>query len=173
MEYLDELIKKQIVSKDLLNQAKKIAEEKYSGDIESALYELGIPEDVVRDEKSELAGIPTKEVITKNVSGDLLNYIPQESAEHYRFVPIGFSEGILEVGVLDPENMVALDALQFISTKSGVPYKVFVITKSEFNAIIQNYKGMTPEVDQALSQIDSELEEANKMVIDNKNPQDS
>ena len=31
-------------------------------------------------------------------------------------------DGALEVGITDPDNVEALDALQFISSKIGIPY---------------------------------------------------
>ena len=50
---------------------------------------------------------------------------------HYHFVPFGLKDGILEIGITDPEDIQRTDVLQFISTKLDVPFKLFLITKSD------------------------------------------
>src|ERR1700677_3134528 len=45
----------------------------------------------------------------------VFDYIPVDSARNYGFVPLDEVEGALEVGITDPDNIEALDALQFIS----------------------------------------------------------
>ena len=48
---------------------------------------------------------------------------------HYKFVPIGLQDNVLEVGILDPDNIEARDALNFISAKINLPFKIFLIKK--------------------------------------------
>jgi hypothetical protein len=55
----------------------------------------------------------------KNVPFDVLRFVPEESARYYRFAPLGVADGALEVGVTDPDNLEARDALTFISAKGG------------------------------------------------------
>jgi hypothetical protein len=65
-----------------------------------------------------------------------LRYIPEESARHYRFAPLGrIADGVLEVGVTDPDNLEARDALTFISAKVGMPYKLFFISDTDFDKL--------------------------------------
>ncbi len=75
--------------------------------------------------------------------------------------PIGLADNVLEVGVTDPGNIQAMDALQFIAGKLNIPFKIFLISKSDFKKVIGNYKGITGEVDQALSDLDTEIADAN------------
>jgi type IV pilus assembly protein PilB len=83
-----------------------------------------------------------------------LDYIPQESAEHYQFVPLNIADGVLEVGIVDPDNIEALDALQFISTRVGMPYKLFLISKGDFDKVMEEYGSLSGEVDEALSELE-------------------
>ncbi len=92
-----------------------------------------------------------------NLSSKVLDYIPQESALHYRVVPLGVRDGVLEVGALDPNDLEARDALNFISARIGLPYKLFSITKEDFNTAIDKYEGLSGEVNKALSELDTEL----------------
>jgi type IV pilus assembly protein PilB len=85
-----------------------------------------------------------------------LEYIPQESSEHYEFAPISITDGVLEVGIMDPDNIEALDALQFISTRAGMPYKLFLISQSDFDHVIEEYGSLTGEVGEALTELNEE-----------------
>ena len=110
----------------------------------------------VNSKKSAL-GIPTRSLKDVRVSDKILEYISQESAEHYRVVPIGVRDGVLEVGALDPSDLETRDALNFISSRIGMPYKLFLINENDFGLMLEKYKGLSGEVTKALSELESEL----------------
>ena len=169
MNILEELIKRGVLTEEKAREVVRIANEKYEGDIDSASTFLGVSEDDILDVKSVLFGIPKKEVTAKSVSPDLTKYISEDSVSHYKVVPVGMADGILEVGIVDPSNIEAMDALQFISTKMNVPFRMFVIKNSAFQKILEQYKGLAGEVDTALSELDSEIQETDTSdVIVNK-----
>jgi len=89
------------------------------------------------------SSIPTRDLKNIAVSEKLLEYISQESAEYYKIVPIEVKDGVLEVGALDPNNLKARDALNFISSRIGMPYKLFLISENDFKLILEKYKGLT------------------------------
>jgi len=97
-------------------------------------------------------GLPTRILGDPPVSQDVFQYIPVHSARHYGFVPLALVEGALEVGVIDPDNIEALDALQFISGQLGIPYKIFLITKQDFERVLNAYENISGEVGKALSE---------------------
>ena len=102
--------------------------------------------------------IPTREIPTDHkIPADVLNYISRNSVAYYQFVPIGQQDGILEVGMLDPNNLEARDALQFIASKLGLPYKIFQISQVSFDNVLQSYEGLTTQVSKALSDLDVEI----------------
>ncbi len=87
---------------------------------------------------------------------DVLRAIPQESAEHYEFAPLAIVDDVLEVGMVDPESIVAMDALNFISRTSGYPFKIFKITKEDFDKVLTMYRGLRGEVEQAITDLATE-----------------
>lgn len=91
------------------------------------------------------------------IPADVLNYVSRNSAAYYQFVPIGLTDGVLEVGMLDPNNLEARDALQFIASKLGLPYKIFQISQASFDNVLQSYEGLTTQVSKALSDLDVEI----------------
>ena len=107
--------------------------------------------------------IPQRSLAGKKISPEILKYIPEESAKHYQFVPIGIKDGVLEIGIVDPDNVEARNAVSFISDKLGLPFKFFLITTKDFRAVIDNYKSLSSEVGKALGELDSELADEDKL----------
>ncbi len=133
------------------------AELKKGGTEEGALMKLGVATKDILAVKGEYYGVPTREIGEKPVPFDILRYIPEESARYYRLSPIGLEDGALLVGVTDPDNLEARDALTFISAKIGMPYKLFLITETDFDRLLEQYKGLSGEVGKALNELETEV----------------
>lgn len=155
MQLLQALSDKGVV--DAARRAEVEAEIQKGATEESALTKVGIAGKDILAVKGEYYGVPTRELGDTTVPFDVLRFVPEESARHYQLVPIGVSEGVLEVGVTDPDNLEARDALTFISAKVGMPYKLFLITEADFEKLLNQYKGLSGEVGKALGELETEL----------------
>src|SRR4051812_29748377 len=100
--------------------------------------------------------VPTRSLGDAKISYDILHYIPQESAEHYKIAPLGVVEGVLEVGMVDPEDFQGIDALNFIARATGMPFKVLKISEQDFEKVLAMYRGLGGTVDQAISDMAKE-----------------
>ncbi len=105
------------------------------------------------------AEIPTKKLGGGAIDSNTIQYIPRDSAVHYRFIPVNVVDGVLEVGMVDPDDIEARDALQFIAAKTGTPFKVFLISEEDFTSALKSYEGLSGKVDQALDAYKSLKEE--------------
>ena len=156
MSFLEELVKKGTIKESQILDIKNRAKDKHDGDIDATLIEMGIPEEEILKIKGEYFNMPIKKVNGKDVTFSILKYIPEDSARHYKFVPFSLTEGVLEVGVIDPDNIEALDALQFISAKLGVPFKIFLISKKDYESILEGYKGLSNQVEEAVGEFNDD-----------------
>lgn len=102
--------------------------------------------------------IPRRSLKDEEPSFDVLKYIPEESAQHYRFVPIGMKDGVLEIGLIDADNMAARDAVSFITSRLNLPYKFFLISEEDFAKMLGGYKGLSGQVTRALEELDTTKE---------------
>ncbi len=169
MNFLEALVEEGLLTRELAVKISNLARKNYAGDIDEALAkESDIAEDALLAFKSKFFKIPSKSIGPKEVDPKILEYISEDSARQYSFIPVGLKDKVLEVGIVDPARTDSLDALQFISSRNEMPYKLFVVTKKNFEALLGNYKGMTGEVDQALSDLDTELSKADAAVRDMK-----
>ncbi|MDQ5957855.1 MAG: type pilus assembly protein PilB, partial [Patescibacteria group bacterium] len=94
--------------------------------------------------------IPVATLAGDRIPFDVLKYIPEDSASYYRFIPLDFNDGVLQVGMVDPDNIEARDALQFIASKNNIPFKIFVVSESDFKIALKSYEGLGGQVDRAL-----------------------
>lgn len=162
MIIIDELVKRGILDKDQAQNVLKVAKEKYNGSIDEALLGLNINEEKVLKVKGEIFGIPVKNIRPEDVPASVLKLIPIDAARVYQFIPINLTDSFLEVGIIDPENVQAIDALTFITAKLNKPFKLFLIATSVYNKLVNAYEGNSSmEVDQALNELDSEIADAN------------
>ena len=92
-------------------------------------------------------------------SKDVLAEIPEEAAKNYKILPLRKFKDILEVGMVNPEDIGAREALSFIAAQKKVKINVFVITISDFNKLVGYYKTFKGEVKEAMEELRRELED--------------
>ncbi|HEX5774950.1 MAG TPA: GspE/PulE family protein [Candidatus Paceibacterota bacterium] len=127
--------------------------------IETLLEKRGISIEQILKAKAKRYDLPYRILPAQEIEHEVLEFIPEESAQHYRFVPLAIADAALEIGIVDPDNLEALDALQFISTRVGMPYKLFIISETDFARVLKEYENLTGEVDEALTEYEVTLEE--------------
>lgn len=155
--FLEFLLSQQIITELQYNKVLAEVDTQYEGDITRALLAGGISEDSITQAKASFYKLPYQKITSRAVPYEILKYIPEDAARHYKFVPIAFGDGVLSVGVTEPENMESMNALQFISVKLNVPFKVFLISRADFLAVTDNYKALSQEVDKAVGELNTEL----------------
>ncbi|MBI2054572.1 MAG: type II/IV secretion system protein, partial [Candidatus Sungbacteria bacterium] len=136
----------------------KSAAKKKGVTAEEMLYERGVSEEVVLQAKGEVFGLPVKKLPGAKIEFNVLRQVPEESARFYKFVPLGEEAGFFEIGMMNPDDTSAQQALKFISGRVKKPFKIFLISPSDFQAVLQEYKSIGGEVTKALSEFEREAE---------------
>lgn len=138
--------------------------------LEHALLAAGVTPEVTREKLAEFYAIPAyipkpEETIPQNV----LEFLSVEAAKNYRVIPLKLEDDTLLVGVNDPEDLRLREALNFISTKHGIPYKFAFLLEQDLNKLLAAYDSLTGEVGQALTSLEGEL---NKEIAERKTEED-
>ena len=111
--------------------------------------------------------IPVRDLKGIKIPLDVLKYVPRDSAEYFQMLPLAVADGVLELGLTDPDSPEARDAVQFIASKNDIPYKIFLISKSGFEEGLKNYEGLvTSSTDEnaVADDLGRNIEEAEKTV---------
>ncbi len=126
--------------------------------LESSLLELGMSDDSVRSLFAEFYEIPAFTIPEGfNISEEILNYVPEESAIHYGLVPLLIEDEVLVIGVNDPENLQIREVLNFISTKHNIGYKLVFMLTQDISRAQHFYSNLQGEVTDALDVLETEL----------------
>ncbi len=156
MGILDILANKDFIKRTDIASIKE--EARLSGEsIERILIKRGVSMEEVLLAKGELFNLPVRTLSDTPISFKILEFIPEESATHYKFVPLDLKDGVLEVGIVEPDDIDARDALNFISAKIGLPFTIFLISEDDFKTALQSYKGLSGEVTRALTELETEF----------------
>ena len=158
MNLIRQLLKKKIIDK---KQAISLETEvKSSGKTEE---EVILEREIVAEGflfglKSENLKIPLREVVYKEIPLKTLEFIPEESAKYYKIIPLAQRGKILEVGMINPENIKAKEALKFLARQNKFSYEASLITITDFNKLLKQYRTLKGEVKRALGELEQELE---------------
>ena len=158
MILFEELVKKGIIEESQISEIVRIANEKYGGNIDKSLISFNVNEDTLLEIKGSVFNMPTKSFDPNSVSSSVLRLIPVDTVKMYHLIPIGITNSVIEIGITDPENVQAVDVLTFITAKLDKPFKLFLISDSLYEKLLERYgNALGGEVDQALSELDTEI----------------
>ncbi|MBI2023781.1 type II/IV secretion system protein [Candidatus Giovannonibacteria bacterium] len=154
--FFDILLQKGLISKDKLKSAQD--ESRMSGLLlEECLEKAGISPEKILEAKTQATGIPAKGIDGGRVPYDSLRFVPEDSARAYKFVPLGTKDGVLEMGIIDPSDLDAREALQFIASRLNMPFRVYLISVKDYKDILEEYKGLGGEVTKVLGELETAL----------------
>jgi type IV pilus assembly protein PilB len=160
MSIFDALVEKKLIRREDIPTITN--EVKSSGNLALVLDKYGVSERDYIEVRGEYYGMPFKDIEGVDVPFDVLSYVPEESAKFYRIIPVGVENGVLEIGVVDPEDVETQNALTFISARVSMPVRARLIKEDDFEKLIQVYRGLSGEVSQALTELEGELSGAPK-----------
>ena len=137
---------------DMLNKTGKTEEE--------VILENKIISEVLLFElKSKLSSIPTMKLSQKEIPLDVLELIPGAAAANYKMVPLFKKGNVVGIGMVYPENILYQNALRFLSRKENFSYETYLITFSDLENVLKQYRTLTGETKKALEELGKEKKE--------------
>jgi type IV pilus assembly protein PilB len=159
MDPLQALNERGEVDKDFITQAERIISET-GRSFESVFQELGMEASKVRSFMADYYGVPPYEITEGfSVTQEILDYISPEAAAHYRMVPLLVEDGVLVVGVNNPDDLQLHEALNFISTKNNLPFRLVYMLDVDIASVLRFYSNLEGDVGDALETLETELDE--------------
>jgi len=113
--------------------------------------------------KSQILKIPLKKIEPKEISPILFKEIPEGTVNFYKILPLSKKGNVLEVGMVYPEDLNAIEALKFLARKKGFEIRIFLITPSDFKKIFEQTRPKE-EIEETLR----ELEKVIKAEVEKK-----
>ena len=163
MTLIQQLVKKGFLDKEVASSLEYEVKTSGKKEEEIILERKLVGESFLFNLKSKNLKVPLKKVYPEDVSLEILELIPEESAKYYKMIPIGKKDNVLEIGMVYPEDLKAQEALKFLARQGKFSYKVFLITLSDYGKIFDKYKSLKREVERALEELETEMK-AEKVV---------
>jgi len=126
---------------------------------DTVFIELGMDKKEVRDFIADYYQVPAFVVPEGfSVKQEVLNYISESSADHYRAVPLLVEDDVLMIGANDPDNLQMREALNFISTNHNLPYRLVYMLDEDIAKVLRFYANLEGDVGDALETLETELD---------------
>jgi len=165
---LDALLSRKLIDPLLLNELKEEAKKKNKNIEELLLERKVIDEQKLYQLKSEVLKIPFRDLSEHKVEPEVLRLVPLEAAQHYGFIPVNVDKKkrVLEIGMLNPEDIDAREALKFIAHRNNLTPKLYIISLVDFRNVLKEYSTFKGKVKEALEALKKEIEEEKKKPVE-------
>ena len=172
-DYVDKILSK-IKENGLLESDKfqflqdKLKTENYEIDDIIRKYFIIDPEEYAKI-KSEIIGIPYKNLIDEGVDNEAMKLLPLNLATNYKMVIFNRIENTLEVGLVDPENFSAIEAAEFLAHKNNYNVSYYLISEESFNNVIKKAESISEEVGEALDYAKDKFDDLDETKFEGEN----
>jgi len=153
--YSFDRIKNYLTASHLVDEAKlsdvSIRAAQNKKDPEDILIESGIM--TVGDftaAKAKAFNWPVADLSAVEVPASILNILPVKAAENYQMVVFGQESKTIKVGMADPGNFLATEAIDFLIKQVGWQARYYVISLADFRHVLKQYEGSKKEITSAL-----------------------
>src|SRR3989344_338407 len=130
-----ELVGRKIIS---AAQAALIEDEikKSGGDLGRYLISKNIISDVdLANLKSEIYRLPVIRVSEIEVNREVIKEIAEDVVTFYQVVAFAHEGSVLKVGITNPEDVEALEALKFVGSNKRVTLEKYIISYGDFDGL--------------------------------------
>jgi type IV pilus assembly protein PilB len=114
-------------------------------------------EEAVAAGRAKILNIPFQDLSGKVLSDELMNIVPQQVAETFKLAPISTEEHTLVVGLVNPSDYRAIEAIDFIAQQNGFGVSYRIITENGWRFAMRSYESGHKEVAQEVEMARAKL----------------
>jgi len=168
-ELLDKLYQDQLISDQLYSEI-KLSLASNEQNIEEILISKDIVEpEKITEAKAAVYGLVYQNLANKKISEEVIKLIPFEVAENYKIVSFEKERQNLSVGITDPDNFKAFEAVNFLAKEQNFSISYFLISKASFQQAVKQYKNLGKEISEAVqAKVDEEAETTDQKQTEDK-----
>lgn len=149
-QFLEALTKKGIVTAE---EAVKLKREIMTSGktLDQILYDrYSADDEKIAETKSEVLNIPYQRVALQSYDTGLIQYVPEETVRTYGVAPLQKQGDMLVVGMINPDDAKAQEALKFIARRSHLNLGVYIISYGDWQQVIRKYSPYKSEMEAAI-----------------------
>lgn len=121
-------------------------------DISDVLMEKAwVKEEDLTKSKGDVYHIAYVDLAGRTPPRDVLNILSEDVAANYKMVAYEKVDNELKIGLVDPLNLKAVEAAEFIAKKNNLQISYQIISQTSFNNVFRLYKALGEEVSEVMS----------------------
>ena len=159
MNILQTLVQRNLLSSKIATEILEEAKRSQKLVEEVLLEKKLVEEELLFGIKAEELKVPLRSVAEKDIPLKVLRLIPEDAASYYRMVPLAMREGVVEIGMIAPEDAKAKEALNFLSRQKSFSFQIALLSVSQFAAVMRHYRNQKNEISQALGELQEEFKD--------------
>lgn len=162
---LSEIQKSQILDEAATTKLKK--ESLLSGrPVEEIIYNRRLVDDLKLAElKSRVLGVPFQKFNPEEISDEVLKLIPEETVRTYGVSPLSSENDIFVVGMVNPDDQKAQEALKFIARRNRLNLGIYLISYGDWQGILRRYSPFKSEIQAAIQSLNLKSDDGARKVI--------
>lgn len=133
--------------------------------IEALIDESGqIEEEKLAEVKGKIFNLPYVNLVGREIKYEDLNIISKDVAENNRVVSFEKIDGAVNVGIVNPGNIAAMEAINFLAKEKNFSVKYFIISPASFRDAAKKYEILKKEVEKVLEIAEERFREEEKEI---------
>jgi len=147
---LDFLVSANLINYEQLTEVNEALAAK-GANLDQILIDKGILDwERLTEVKASLAGLSYVNLADMKIDEAALNILPPEVAGNYQVVCFQREGDEISVGLVDPENFKAIEAVDFLAKKSNLKVHYFLVSPLSFSLTFKKYQTINKEISSAL-----------------------
>jgi type IV pilus assembly protein PilB len=159
MKLIQELFANGLLDEKKKNELQKEVEKTGKTEEEIILERKIVSENSLFELKSKVLKVPLKKVKAEEVPLEVLELISEEATINYKMAPLAKKDNVVEIGMIYPEDILAQNALRFLSRQENFNYKIFLITFTDLNELLKQHRTLKSEAKRTLEELKKEKKE--------------
>ncbi len=149
-ELLTVLVQNDIIPKDVVPDIAKELEKPGSKIDELLIRKRLVDVEKLTQIKAKVFNLPYENLQSKELKEEIINIISSEVAENYKIVCFDRAGNKIKVGLTDPDNFKAIEAVDFLAKGRKLTVEYYLISPKSFRSAFKKYKDMDRELGAAL-----------------------
>jgi len=149
-QILDDLLKAGELSQEKHRQYSALNCQNFNELLRVLEKDGALTEEALAQAKSKALNLPYINLEGKDISLEVLKLLPQDLAENYQMLIFDKAGNEISVGLINPLNYKAVEAIEFLARKKNYRIKYFIISAASFKYIYREYENIREQVGEAL-----------------------
>ncbi|MEK7138485.1 MAG: GspE/PulE family protein [Patescibacteria group bacterium] len=134
--------------------------------VEDIIYNRRIVDDIKLAEiKSQALGVPLQRFKAEELPEEVLKLIPEETVRTYAVAPLAQENDVFVVGMVNPDDQKAQDALKFIARRGRLNLGIYLISYGDWQGVLRKYSPYKSEIQAAIKSLNLGGDEGARKII--------